>query len=314
MPAPTTTIELRGPGGEPVNWGRTLNSHGLTDLPPLFRTVDAGILEVTLPVGDGARTMVLTPQDAGTLTVVVRGRRPSAAATREITGTLRRMLCLDEDLSGFYDRIAGDAALGWATAGAGRLMRSPTVFEDVIKTICTTNCAWSATVRMVDAIVAQLGTPVPGAAPSVPRGRTFPSPAVMAEAPEAFYRDVARAGYRGAYMRRIAEMIVSGELDLEALAASPAGEVSDDELRARLEELPGVGPYASAHIMLLIGRRSFLVLDSWTRPTYARITGRTAADRTIQRRFRRYGPYAGLAFWLSVTQDWEADGPPPELA
>jgi N-glycosylase/DNA lyase len=297
-----------------VNWARTLNAHGLTDLPPLFRQVDAGILEVTLPVGGGARTVVLTPEDAATLAVDVRGRRPSAAATREITATLRRMLCLDEDLSGFYDRIAGDDALGWATAGAGRLMRSPTVFEDVIKTICTTNCAWSATVRMVGAIVGRLGTAVPGAAPDTPHGRAFPSPAAMARASQAFYSDVARAGYRGPYMRRIAEMVVTGELDLEALAASSAQEISDDEVRARLEELPGVGPYASAHIMLLIGRRSFLVLDSWTRPTYARISGRKAADRTIQRRFRRYGPYAGLAFWLYVTQDWEDDGPPPELA
>ena len=314
MPAAPITIELRGPGGEPVNWARTLNSHGLTDLPPLHRQVDAGILEATLPVGDGARTVILSPAGDATLTMTVRGRRPPAAAAREIVGVVRRMLCLDEDLSSFYERIADDPALGWATAGAGRLMRSPTVFEDVIKTICTTNCAWSATVRMVDAIVEHLGTPAPGAPDATSRGRAFPSPTAMAQAPEAFYRDVARAGYRGAYMRRIAGMVDTGELDLEAMAATPAAEVTDDELRAGLEELPGVGPYASAHIMLLIGRRSFLVLDSWTRPTYAALTGRKAADRTIQRRFRRYGPYAGLAFWLYVTQDWEADGPPPDLA
>jgi hypothetical protein len=27
-------------------------------------------------------------------------------------------------------------------------------------------------------------------------------------------------------------------------------------------------------------------------------------DSTIVRRFRRYGPYAGLAFWLLLTQGW----------
>ena len=27
-------------------------------------------------------------------------------------------------------------------------------------------------------------------------------------------------------------------------------------------------------------------------------------DATIVRRFRRYGPYAGLAFWLLLTRDW----------
>jgi 3-methyladenine DNA glycosylase/8-oxoguanine DNA glycosylase len=30
-------------------------------------------------------------------------------------------------------------------------------FEDVVKTICTTNVAWSATVRMVNALVDNLG-------------------------------------------------------------------------------------------------------------------------------------------------------------
>ena len=28
------------------------------------------------------------------------------------------------------------------------------------------------------------------------------------------------------------------------------------------------------------------------------------ADRTIERRFRRYREYAGLAFWLYLTRDW----------
>ena len=71
--------------------------------------------------------------------------------------------------------------------------------------------------------------------------------------------------------------------------------------------MPGVGPYAAAHVMMLIGRYSRLVLDSWTRPTYARLNGRKAKDTTIERRFRRYGPYAGLAFWLYLTRDWVSD-------
>ena len=55
--------------------------------------------------------------------------------------------------------------------------------------------------------------------------------------------------------------------------------------------------------MMLLGRYSRLVLDSWTRPTYARLHGK-AGDRVIERRFRRYGPFAGLAFWLYLTRDW----------
>jgi len=58
--------------------------------------------------------------------------------------------------------------------------------------------------------------------------------------------------------------------------------------------------------MMTLGRSSRLILDSWTRPKYARLIGRSrpVSDSTIERRFRRYGDDAGLAFWLFVTRDW----------
>ena len=93
-------------------------------------------------------------------------------------------------------------------------------------------------------------------------------------------------------------------MDLEGLARAAPEDLSDDDLERELLALPGVGTYAAAHIMLLIGRYSRLVLDSWTRPKYAAVVGRKKTDRQIAWRFRRYGPYAGLAFWLFVTQDW----------
>ena len=91
----------------------------------------------------------------------------------------------------------------------GRLVRSPTVFEEVVKTICTTNCAWSATERMVGALVEHLGEPAVGA-PDGPYGRAFPTPEAMAAADEGFYRDVVRAGYRGAYLRSLAADVADG--------------------------------------------------------------------------------------------------------
>jgi hypothetical protein len=68
-----------------------------------------------------------------------------------------------------------------------------------------------------------------------------------------------------------------------------------------------IGPYGAAHLMTLLGRDSRLVLDSWTRPRYAQVNGRTASNVTVDRRFRRYGRYSGLAFWLYLTKDWVPD-------
>jgi 3-methyladenine DNA glycosylase/8-oxoguanine DNA glycosylase len=48
---------------------------------------------------------------------------------------VRHVLALDEDLSDFYELVASDPDLSWASAGAGRMLRAPRVYEDVIKTI-----------------------------------------------------------------------------------------------------------------------------------------------------------------------------------
>ena len=82
----------------------------------------------------------------------------------------------------------------------------------------------------------------------------------MATADEAFYRDVVRAGYRGAYLRRLAADVADGQIDLEAWAEASTDELPDEELERALLELPGVGPYAAAHVMLLLGRASRLVV------------------------------------------------------
>ena len=286
---------LRGGGGEPVDVWRTITSHGLNFLPPASVDREARVLEITLPLSRARpRTVRVRAGRAGF--GVVEGR----AGVERVVPVVEHILRLDEDLSEFYALAAEDVELAWAASGAGRMMRSATVFEDVVKTICTTNCAWSGTVRMVTALVDYLGEPAPGGR------RAFPSAEAMASADISFYRDVARAGYRGAYLRSLAESVADGRLDLEALARDR--DRPDDEVAARLLELPGVGPYAAAHIMMLIGRYSRLVLDSWTRPTYARLVGKKkVADKAIERRFRRYGPYAGVAFWVYLTREWVTD-------
>ena len=49
--------------------------------------------------------------------------------------TVAHMFRLDEDLSAFYSMVREDAELAWCAQGAGRMLRAPTVFEDVVKTI-----------------------------------------------------------------------------------------------------------------------------------------------------------------------------------
>ena len=298
-------LRLIGPGGEPVDLARTLNSHGFADLSPTRLDPATGTLETTLRVPGGRpRRVRIGPGPPGRAGVDILGPAAGPHVRREVERTVRHVLRLDQDLSGFYAQVVDDPDLSWVAEGAGRMLCGASVYEDVVKTICTTNCAWSATVRMVDALVTHLGEPALGA--EAPLTHAFPTAEAMASVPESFYRETVRAGYRGTYLAALARDVADGALDLESLGTATPEELPDDALEARLLSLPGVGPYAAAHIMMTLGRNSRLILDSWTRPTYARLVGRSkpVADATIRRRFRRYGPHAGLAFWLFVTRDW----------
>jgi 3-methyladenine DNA glycosylase/8-oxoguanine DNA glycosylase len=294
----STAVELVGAGGEPVDFARTLLSHGVADLPPNVIAPDGTLLSTVLTAGEGAWLVELAPDGAGRARLRAGAAAPPPALRPALVAQVRHMLRLDEDLSAFYLLAAADPALAWVAAGAGRMMRSPTVFEDLVKTICTTNCTWSATVRMVSALVGELGTAAAGA----PERRGFPAPGTIADAGDAFFRDVARAGYRGPYLRALADDVASGRLDLEALR-DPT--VPDQEVADRLLRVAGVGPYATAHMMMLLGRYRRLTLDSWTRPKYRRVSGRLRiTDTGMERAFRRYRQFAGLAFWVTLTEDW----------
>ncbi len=296
-------FRLRGAGGEPISFERTLHSHGLAALAPaqiVPASGDAG-LSYRRNLRTSGRVVRATLRERSGWLVVETREKIGKRAAADVGAAARRMFRLDDDLAPFYRGIAGDPRLAWAATGAGRILASPTVFEDVVKTICTTNCAWSGTVRMTRAL-AELG------------GGAFPDAATIAGAPAAWFRETARMGYRGPYVAEIARAVHRGSLDLEALL--PTSGKSDVEVEELLLDLPGVGPYAAAHVMMLLGRNRRLVLDSWTRPTYLRLAKkRRARDSSIERAFSAHGAYAGLAFWLFLTREWLEDGAdaPPSL-
>ncbi len=176
-----------------------------------------------------------------------------------------------------------------------------------MKTLCTTNCSWSLTRTMVARLVAELGEPAPGGT------RCFPTPEAMAARPERFYRQAIHAGYRAPYLRSLARAVAAGRLDPEAWRGSP---LSTDELGMEIREVMGFGPYATEHMLRLLGRHDHLALDSWNRKKLARLRGRRRppSDRSVRRWYRPYGKWAGLAMWLEVTADWhgaQPTWPPP---
>jgi N-glycosylase/DNA lyase len=300
----------------PFDLDRTVRSHGFYDLAPW--RYDPARLFLVRPIRLTSGRVVsveVVPADPGqglALRIAAEGRLRGGEAV-EVRRVVRRCLSLDDDLTAFHRRIeeletsprraARAPSLLWAVRiGAGRLLRSPTVYEDAVKTLCTTNCSWALTRAMVKNLVERLGDAAPDGA------RDFPTAAAMAEQPERFYRDVVRAGYRAGALRWIASAVASGAIDMESWRSS---EQSTESLAAVIAELPGFGLYATEHLLRLLGRHDHLALDSWTRAKLARLRGsrRVPSDATFRRWFAPFGPHAGLAMWLEVTADWHEEKP-----
>ena len=270
----------------------TAKSHGWYDLPPFAYDADAGRLSRVLTVGTRVLDVAIV-QSGATLEISGADKK----SERAVVAQVRSMLRLDEDLAPLYALSDEDPHLAYARQeGAGRLLRAPTMFEDVIKMLLTTNCSWSFTRQMVGRLVEQLGSAAPSGQ------RAFPTPAQMAAVAPAFYRDQIRAGYRAPHLAFIAREVAAGKLDLESLR----GESDDPEtLRKQLMALPGIGPYAADNLLRLVGAYGYLGLDSWCRGKLKQLYPRTRdVDAGAHRRYRRYGAYQGLAMWLDLTRDW----------
>ena len=131
------------------NFRRTVMSHGWCALLPfefdkttwtLIRVLDAGeATPVTVRITSAKRALAIE-----------LSRRLKKASVENVIRDVRHMFRLDDDLQVFYKSVSAEAEFAWiADEGAGRLLRSPTVFEDLVKMICTTNCSWALTEKMV---------------------------------------------------------------------------------------------------------------------------------------------------------------------
>src|SRR3989441_2105332 len=139
----TAEFPLIGPAGEIIDLRRVFLSHGIAELPPMRLDQRAWTFEITVPLpGIRARTLILSQARPGHGLISVAGPSPTPHVGAAIMAQVRHVLSLDLDLTPFYTVAAEDADLAWVLTGAGRMVRSPTVFEDVVKTICTTNTSW----------------------------------------------------------------------------------------------------------------------------------------------------------------------------
>ena len=281
---------------------RTAFSHGWCALPPFSH--DPARRELSrvfaLPAGTTAFcTMNATKR--GIRIAAAYNRTPGAAARSDLKRQIRTCLRMDEDFTEFHREARRHPRYRWiAACGAGRMLRSPSVFEDALKMICTTNCTWALTTLMVSNLVAYAGRR------HLNGGNTFPAPEAVAGLTDSFLRKHVKAGYRSPYILELAGRVASGGLDIESWRHSP---LETPALFDEMRTVKGIGPYAAGNLLKLTGRYDYLGLDSWVRGKYfeLRRAGRHVRDSTIERDYEQFGKWRGLLFWLEMTRDWHGD-------
>lgn len=287
------SLDLTLGARSPFSLPQVVNSHGWVQLAPFQKEESGGFTYVDrLPDGQVVRLQV-QPAPGG-LHLRVLGSQLDKAARALLVAHLRWMTGLDQDFSPFYGLVQHEPKLAHVPQQSlGRLLRSPTLFEDAVKTILTTNTTWSGTIRMNAALVEQYGEPLPGQAAQ----RAFPTPERLAQANIDALRRETRLGYRAPYVQSLAQAVATGELDLEAFKTS---DLPTLDLRKRLLALKGIGPYAAANLLMLLGRYDFLPIDSWALKVVSQEwhDGQPVGPAEVEAAFEKWGEWKGLAYWF----------------
>ena len=288
-----TSLSLEIPAN--FSFRHTVYSHGWSELRPFELDDKNWRLKYVFNTTKGKPVTAVIHEAGTALRIDVSGTRFDS---EKLLRDVRHILRLDDPLDDFYGLTDVDERLGWVSASnAGRLLRSPTVFEDMIKTLCTTNCSWGLTRNMVTNIVELLGEK------SVDGARAFPTPEALASVPEKFYREEVRAGYRSPYFVEVAESVASNKIDPESWLAT---DLSTPELKKQIKSIKGFGDYAADNLLKLLGRYDGLALDSWLRAQFYKKHNRERAcpDKKIERHYKKFGEWKGLAIWCDMTERW----------
>lgn len=282
---------------------RDVCSYGYFILAPNRWDPARGVLERVLSLSGGPATLAIAQPEArpGAPLRVRADRSLMQTEQVEARASLGRMLRLDEDESEIAEFHRVDSR--WKSSGRGRLFRSPSLFEDLVKTITTCNIAWPSTVAMNRRLCTSLRT-----------GGAFPDAERIARTRPETLRTRCRVGYRDVRIVEIARRYCDGAID-EAWLADPA--TPDREVERALRALPGIGPYAAANVMQLLGRYGSLPLDTESIRHARVVLGMTGEDdRALMTRLRdhyaAFGRHAFRSYWFELWAFYESRQGPAE--
>lgn len=282
-------------------------SHGFFVLAPNQWHPPTHTLTTAISLDDQTAALVtIRARGTGRITITTPQALPPARAAT-VRQAVRRMLRLDEDFSRFHLQCRSSSTHADAVSiGFGRLIRGATLFEDIVKVICTCNVTWRQTTSMIKAMVSSWGTPVLPAAeessPDTSSSRAFPRPAQLARVRASTLKKRARVGYRAEFIQRLARDVTDGRLNLAELEQFDGPSA---ELHKRLKTIHGIGDYGAGNLCMLLGRYDRLAIDTeMARLFRHRYPGRQWTPARMKAHYDAWAPYQFLAYWFELWKDY----------
>lgn len=267
---------------------RDVCSYGYFTLAPNVWDGRAQTLTRPLELSGGIATITFAqPDGRGAPLAAVSDRGLSRREKDEVRRLATRMLRLDDEGVGEFHRLDRR----WKKSGRARVFRSPSFFEDLVKTVTSCNVTWPGTKNM-NRRMCEVISPA------------FPTAAQLARRRPATLRHRCGVGYRDARLVQLAKLVASREVDPEWFE-DPAQ--SDEAIHEALLKLPGVGPYAAANVLQLLGRYSRLPLDTEAVRHGKVVLGMSGTTRQIEKalvaHYEPFGAHKFRSYWFELW-DW----------
>jgi N-glycosylase/DNA lyase len=227
----------------------------------LEKTLDSGQVFHWERCGAGfvgtMRKRAVYVEQAGSVLKVREGETPSPVGEMpSLPETVARYFALDHPLAQICAALPNDPVMNAAREFCRglRIMRQPK-WECLATFICSSMKQVAHIRKMSQALRERFGEPAMVCGSHV---YDFPSATQVARLTEEALRACA-LGYRAKNLLATARLVASGRVDLDRLAILP-----DDELRARLCQLPGVGAKVANCVMLFAYQRlRAFPIDVW---------------------------------------------------
>jgi len=225
------------------------------------------------------------------------------AEKNEIKKYIVRMFRLDADyIPHFYNLFPPAKKLRF-----GRMFRSPTLFEDIVKTMTNVNTHFKRTQLMNTLLCEKVG-----------KQGAFPTPQQVTLYGEDQLAQHCNVGYRADRITRFASDVCSGAVDLswfERCANHIALNnlsVEDalalrQEMKKRLLGIHGFGEFSANNLLQILGIFEIIPSDSETarllRQSYdINVKNPKEVSSHVQSIFQQYAPYQFLVYWFKLYQ------------